>query len=146
VWNDVMTWPCSHFQALGLFFIFEKHAIKGLLFDLPKSYQIHIVSYPEKPLHICCLSLHWALSNWCDPCENSLYAFMIKICVHTTISPSYASTLEVSIVSSIHSIKVKLCMWCDLSLPKMSLKRRHGLFQKNRERHAQSMMMKKEKW
>jgi hypothetical protein len=55
-------------------------------------------------IHICCLLLHWDLSNCCYTCENSLHAFVIKIHVHT-ISPCFASTLEVSIVSSIHSTK-----------------------------------------
>jgi hypothetical protein len=34
------------------------------------------------------------------------------------LPPCYASTLEVSIVSFIHFIKMKLHMWCDLSLQK----------------------------
>jgi hypothetical protein len=76
-----------------------------LLFHMPKSYQIHMMSYLENLILMCCLSLHWALSNCCDPCENSFHAFiLIKIHVHP-ISPCYASTLEVSIVPSIYFTK-----------------------------------------
>ena len=38
----------------------------------------------ENLIHICCLFLHWALSNCCDPWENYFHAFMIQIHVHTT--------------------------------------------------------------
>ena len=55
-----------------------------LLFDMPKSYQSHMMILLENHIHICCLFLHWALSNCCDPWENSFHAFMIKIHVHTT--------------------------------------------------------------
>ena len=51
---------------------------------MPKSYQRHMMILLENHVHICCLFLHWALSNCCDPWENSFHAFMIKIHVHTT--------------------------------------------------------------
>jgi hypothetical protein len=38
-----------------------------------------------KPHTHMLLALHWALSNCCDPCENSFHAFMIKIHVHANI-------------------------------------------------------------
>jgi hypothetical protein len=62
---------------------------------------------------------------------------MVKVHAHTTISPCYAFTLEVSIVPFIHPMKIKLRMWCDLSLslyPKVSLKKRHGLCKRRRRR------------
>jgi hypothetical protein len=43
------------------------------------------------------------LVKFYDLYENFFHAIMIKIHVHTTIPPSYASTLEVSIVSFIYS-------------------------------------------
>ena len=54
------------FKCLGT--LFEKPFVK-LLFDMPKSYQSHMMIYHENPLHICCLFLYWALSNCCDPWE-----------------------------------------------------------------------------
>jgi hypothetical protein len=101
--------------VLGNFIWKIENPFAKLLFDMPKSFQSHMMSYLENLILICCLLLHWALSNCCDPCENSFHAFMIKIHVHT-ISPCYTSTLEVSIVSLIHSIKIKLHVLCDLSL------------------------------
>jgi len=59
-----------------------------------------------KPLHSCCLSLHWALSNCCDPWKNSFHAFMIKIYVHT-IYPLAMLPWEVSIVPHFTSHKIK---------------------------------------
>ena len=55
-----------------------------LLFDMPKSYHSHMMILLENHIHMCYLFLHWALSNCCDPWENSIRAFMIKIHVHTT--------------------------------------------------------------
>ena len=101
IWSSLQMFDC-----LGFFFENWKPLAK-LPVDMPKSYQSHMMSYLENLRLICCLLLHWALSNCCDPCENSFHAFMIKIHVHS-ISPCYASTLGVSIVSSIHSIKIKL--------------------------------------
>jgi hypothetical protein len=50
-----------------------------------KSYQSHMMRHLENLIHICYVSLHWALSNCCDPCENSFHAFMIKVHVHANI-------------------------------------------------------------
>jgi hypothetical protein len=43
-----------------------------------------------------------SLVKFCDTYENSIHAFMIKIHLHTTIAPGYASNLEVSIMSFIY--------------------------------------------
>ena len=69
--------------------------------------------------------------KFCDPCENSFHYFHDQdLCSPHLFSPCYASTLKVSIVSSIHSIKIKLHMWCDISLQKCPSKKRHGLLKK----------------
>jgi hypothetical protein len=44
-----------------------------------------MMRYLENLIHICYLSLHFALSNCGDPCENSFHAFMIKMHIHTNI-------------------------------------------------------------
>jgi hypothetical protein len=71
---------------------------------MPKSYQSHMMILLANHIHICCLFLHWALSNCCDPWENSFHDFMIKIHVHT-IYPLAMLLWEVSIVPSTHSTK-----------------------------------------
>ena len=67
---------------------------------LPKSYD----DLSWKPYTHMLFVLHWALSNCCDPWENSFHTFMIKIHVHT-IYPLAMLLLEVSIVPSTHSTK-----------------------------------------
>jgi hypothetical protein len=53
----------------------------------------------------------------------------------TTISPCCTSTLEVNIVSLIHSIKITLHVWCDLSLsPKVLLRKRDMGYEKKRKK------------
>jgi hypothetical protein len=75
------------------------------------------------------------------PYENSFHAFTIKIHVHTTISPCYASTFEVSIVPSIHPIKIKLYMCCDLSLSlSKSLLEKETWTMKKRRRRKRHML------
>ena len=67
--------------VLGKFIGKFKNLCKALLWYAkvqPKPY----VEIPWNPVHICCLSLHWALSNCCDPCGSAFHAFMIKIHVH----------------------------------------------------------------
>ena len=48
-----------------------------------------------KTLHICYLSLYWALSNFVDPCSEIYHASKIKI-TYTPPNICYTSTLEVS--------------------------------------------------
>ena len=59
-------------QVLGNFIWKFEKPFANLLFDMPKSYQSHMMMYLENHIHICCLSLHWALSNCCDPREKLL--------------------------------------------------------------------------
>ena len=75
-----------------------------LLFDMPKSYQSHMMILLENHIHICCLFLHWALSNCCDPWEKFLS------CIHDQDSRAHHIHLamllwEVRIVPSNHPIK-----------------------------------------
>jgi hypothetical protein len=71
---------------------------------------------------------------------------MIKIHVHT-ISPCYTSTLEVSIASLINSIKIKLHVWCDLSLSKSIVEKRDMGYEKRerkkRKKHQAKSMSEK---
>jgi hypothetical protein len=68
---------------------------------------------------------------------------MIKILVHTTMSCCYASTLEVSIVPSIHPIKINLRVWCDLSLQKHSKKETWAMKkERKKERTRKNTMLK----
>ena len=94
-----LCWLSAWELYLKIWKIFAK-----LLFDMPKSYQSHMMILLGNHIHICCLFLHWALSNCCDPWENSFHAFMIKIHVHT-IHPLAILLWEVSIVPSTHSTK-----------------------------------------
>ena len=67
---------------------------------LPKPYD----DISWRPYTLILLVLHWALSNYCDPWENSFHAFMIKIHVHTIYTLAVL-LWEVSIVPSTHSTK-----------------------------------------
>jgi hypothetical protein len=78
-----------------------------------------------KTLCICCLSLHWAFSNCCDPWKNSFHSFMITIHVHT-IYPLAMLLWEVSIVTFIISHKIKAPRYVSVSLY-LLLQKRHGL-------------------
>jgi hypothetical protein len=78
------------FECSGdLFWKSWKHLAK-LRFDMPKSYRSHMMNLVEKPcthmllaFALSFVKLLWPLS----PRENSFHALMIKIHVHTTISP-----------------------------------------------------------
>ena len=82
-----------------------------------------------------------ALSSvkFCEPCENSFHYFHDQDSCAPPISPCYASTLKVSIVSFINPIKIKLHMWCDICLQKYPSKRDMG-YEKKEEKKERHML------
>ena len=90
VWYGLTTWSSLLMLKYLGNFIWNKKKLAKLLFDLPKSYQSHIMNHLENPIHIL---LVFALSIvkllW--PLEEFFSCFMIKIHVHTLYPPCYAS-------------------------------------------------------
>jgi len=125
VWYGLMTWSSLlMFKYLGKFILKkkEKNLQSSSLICQSPTRAICIIIL--KTLYICCLSLHWALSNCCDPRKNSFHAFMIKIHVHT-IYPLAMLQWEVS-TSYIPQNKNSTLCDCGLSLH-LLLQKRHGL-------------------
>ena len=104
MWYFLMTWSSLlMFKYLGNF-IWKKTLAK-LLFDLPKSYQSHIMNYLENPiLMLLVFTLSIVKLLW--PLEEFFSCFMIKIHVHT-IYPLAMLPWEVSIVPLLTSHKIK---------------------------------------
>jgi hypothetical protein len=90
-----------------------------------KSYQSHMTRHLANLIHIYHLSLHWALSNCCDPCENSFHAFMIKIHVHGNIFLAMLSWELALYHLSMLQNKAPHYVLISLSLSKLMLQNRH---------------------
>ena len=79
-WNDLHSYCLSAWV-----FIWKKWKI---LCKAPLWYaKVLLKPYDDiswRPYTLMLLVLHWALSNCCDPWENSFHTFKIKIHVHTT--------------------------------------------------------------
>ena len=99
-----------------------------LLFDMPKSYRSHMMILLENLIHICCLFLHWALSNCCDPWENSFHAFMIKIHVRT-IYPLLCFFEKLALYHTLISQNKcsTICVGLSLSLSSFCFKKKRGM-------------------
>jgi hypothetical protein len=91
-----------------------------------KSYQSHMVRRLENLIDICYLSLHWVLSNCCDPCENSFHAFMIKIHIHANILLAMLSWEVALYHLSVPKNKAPHYVLISLSLSPSLLQKRHG--------------------
>ena len=63
------------------------------------AYQSHMMIYMIKPLHICCLYLHWALSNSVTLCEM---LFMLTWSSSTSTHQKYASTSTLEVSKNMH--------------------------------------------
>ena len=103
VWFEWFDLRSCCLSAWEIYLKFWKTLCKApLWYDkiLPKPYD----DSSWKPYTHMLLVLHWALSNCCDPWENSFHAFMIMIHVHT-IYPLAMLLWEFSIVPSTHSTK-----------------------------------------
>ena len=70
IWLDDMIFTLHCLSDWELYLKIWKTLAK-LLFDMPKSYQSHMMLFIENLIHIC------------DPWEKFCHAFMIKIHVHT---------------------------------------------------------------
>ena len=112
---------------LGKFIWFKKTICEAPLW-YAKSYQSHMMRYLKNLIHICCLSLHWALSNCCDPCENYFQAFMIKIHVRAISFVLHSFASQRCSIHLFHQIKTP--RYVLVSLSKLFLQKRHG-YEKN---------------
>ena len=113
-----------------------------LLFDMPRSYQSHMMILLENHIHICCLFLHWALSNCCDPWEKlALYHPLIPqnkcstICVGLSLSPVFVKKKRDMVYQKkwTHegpSIEKKKKMWAHLPWKKKKKKKKIAMLSK----------------